>query len=92
MKPKPGRIPCVVPFCGRTTKDDGRFAHWICGIHWRLVDRDRRSRLNRCRRLIRKAFRSQGDQHPAMPYLRRMDARIWEKARLQAIERAVGIA
>lgn len=32
------RVPCVVPFCRRTTKA-GNFREWICGKHWRPVSR-----------------------------------------------------
>jgi len=33
------RIPCCVPFCRRTTRNDGSFTEWICAKHWRLVGR-----------------------------------------------------
>jgi hypothetical protein len=33
------RIPCCVPFCRRTRRDDGSFSEWICGKHWALVSR-----------------------------------------------------
>lgn len=29
---------CLVPFCRRTRRDDGRYVEWICGQHWRLAD------------------------------------------------------
>jgi hypothetical protein len=36
-----GRLLCVVPFCRRTTACVD-FEQWICGEHWRLIDRARR--------------------------------------------------
>lgn len=38
---KPGRIPCSVPFCGRTASRE-RFpdaSEIICGKHWRMADK-----------------------------------------------------
>lgn len=37
--PKPGRIPCCVPFCGRTAAADKHpgCSDIICGKHWRLA-------------------------------------------------------
>lgn len=39
FKPKPGRIYCLVPFCGHTTRGDDT-QEWICGEHWRPISRD----------------------------------------------------
>ena len=33
-----GRLACVVPFCRRTTAR-ADFDEWICGDHWRLIDK-----------------------------------------------------
>jgi hypothetical protein len=49
------RLPCCVPFCRRTTRDDGRFSEWICGAHWRLVDKELRRLKSRAGAAIRKA-------------------------------------
>jgi hypothetical protein len=45
----PGRLPCVVPFCRRTTAR-ADFEQWICGDHWRLIDKARRRVYGRLRR------------------------------------------
>jgi hypothetical protein len=37
----PGRLPCVVPFCRRSTAR-ADFEQWICSDHWRLIDKTRR--------------------------------------------------
>jgi hypothetical protein len=74
------RLRCIVPFCRRTT---GRadFEEWICGDHWRLIDKDRRRvygrHLRRWRRYGSSAY------GPAA-------ARIWRALSAQAIQRAAG--
>lgn len=42
------RISCCVPFCRRTTRNDGTFSEWICGKHWRLVSRKAKLFKRRC--------------------------------------------
>ena len=74
------RVPCAVPFCRRTRglrRGDERLPpEWICGDHWRLVDR-------RLRRLKAKAERRERWRLAAM---------LWLRCKRQAIERAFGIA
>lgn len=80
---KPGRIACCVPFCRRTT---GRteFSEWLCGDHWRLIDKRRRQVYGRYMRQWRRY--SHGKIVPQA-----VD-RIWNRLKREAIERAAGIA
>lgn len=41
------RKTCCVPFCRRTTGRDPSSFEWICGDHWRLVDRRLKSAWRR---------------------------------------------
>jgi hypothetical protein len=78
---KSGRIPCVVPFCRRTTAC-ADFDEWICGDHWRLTDKPRRQVYGRyLRRWRRYGAAAYG---PAA-------SRIWRRLAAQAIQRAAGI-
>ena len=45
----PDRIPCVVPFCGRTRKGSPP-SEWICADHWRGVPWKNKLVLARARR------------------------------------------
>jgi hypothetical protein len=56
------RIPCCVPFCRRTRRNDGRFSEWICGAHWRLVDK----KLKRLKKQSSDAFRRADDECEAI--------------------------
>jgi hypothetical protein len=49
------RLPCCVPFCRRTIGAEGTFSEWICGRHWRLVDKDLRRLKSRAGAAVRKA-------------------------------------
>lgn len=82
---KPVRIPCVVPYCRRTIKDTGEFDLWICGIHWRLVDKRLKRRIAKVRRVIR---RSSGRHNWRA---RLLHSKIWHQCQAQAIERAMGL-
>ena len=79
----PDRLPCEVPFCGRTTAarrlTEKGHDEWICGTHWRLVD----PRLKALKRRVERKLACQGDKAP--PRLRRIAWRIWEKAKAQAV-------
>lgn len=77
-----GRQRCCVPGCGRTYKDEGH-SEIICGKHWRMADAALRQLLARVRRRAR---------HRGWTSSRvRLDNRIWERARDQAIGRAMGL-
>jgi hypothetical protein len=80
MKPAmlTARLNCLVPFCRRSRGDRkndpvDRYDEYLCGDHWRLVDR-------RLRRLYRKARRI--DRGSVAGYL-------WGKCRAQALARAL---
>ena len=78
------RIGCSVPFCNRTGIPD-REGHdeWLCATHYRAVD----ARIKRLRRRIASRMSRAGFPE----FLGRMDSRLWQKAKAQAIERAGGI-
>ena len=82
MKNMAGRQRCVVPGCGRTFKDEGH-EEIICGRHWRLADKRLRMLVTRVRRKARRIGWT--------PQLVSLDNRIWNRARDQAIERAMGL-
>lgn len=79
------RTSCIVPFCRRTsTVMPGE---WVCGEHWRLVDRG----LKRVRtRLIRRWRRNGRWDAPDHAVDRTLNA-IWRRMKRQAIERASGV-
>lgn len=84
-EPNTPRLHCVVPFCRRTRglrKGEACLpGEWICGDHWRLVDR----RLKRLRSLNRRRYKL-----TRKGVVR--ECRLWEWCKRQAIERAGGIA
>lgn len=77
------RIACVVPFCRRTT---GRteFSEWLCGDHWRMVDKPKRRVYGRYMRQWRR-------YGPTKRMAAAAD-RIWNRLKREAIEKAAGIA
>lgn len=78
-----GRLACCVPFCRRTT-DRPEFSEWICGDHWRAIDKRRRQVYGRYVRQWRR-FGPTAGMHVAA-------GRIWERLKREAIEAAMGIA
>jgi len=87
---KPGRIPCCVPFCGRTFAADGHFTEVLCGRHYRLARPTLRRRLMRVRRLYRRAI-TRGDERFAERACL-LDHALWAAIKAEAIEVAAGIA
>lgn len=89
-KPRYPRTSCCVPFCRRTStlfRDE-----WVCGEHWRLVDRSlKRLRSTLRRRWVKRwraaQYRRRVDLNIAW---RRVEAAIWRRMKRQAIERAAG--
>ena len=69
------RVPCEVPFCGRTTAGDPERQCWICGDHWKLAPARGRRAL---RRLQRKGERERATM-------------MWHRIKRQVIEAAAGI-
>jgi hypothetical protein len=67
------RLPCCVPFCRRTTRNDRGWAEWLCPRHWRLVDAE----IKALRRRVRRKGRH------------RLDDMLWRRAKRQAIDRAL---
>lgn len=82
-----GRLACCVPFCRRTT---GRteFREWICGDHWRLIDKAKRRVYGRLGKRWRR-YRCD-DGWANLSEVERAD-RIWRRLKAQATERAAGI-
>lgn len=80
------RLSCAVPFCRRwrgDRKDDpvSAYSEWICGDHWRLVDRRLRRLFKRMQRRLRAGALC------ASPH--RLHDYVWERMKRQAIERAL---
>lgn len=74
---------CLVPFCGRTRRDDGKYAEWICGKHWRLADR-----LGR--RVYR--HRQRSTDHHSSEEKAHFVNKMWYGLKKQVLERAAGIS
>jgi len=98
---KPGRIPCIVPFCRRTA-DAAKMApatEIICGKHWRTVPAETKARYRQVRRRAKKLWRAlyldKKIQKPGREALceRAYDEcdRVWERIKREAIEIAAGI-
>lgn len=91
------RLACLVPFCRRTFKNGKLGAPWpegsevICGKHWRMVDKALRARHRKAWRLVGKIETRHGKQR-TWHFARRLGFRIWDRIRVQATERAAGIA
>ena len=84
MRPvPPDRIACCVPGCGRTYKRE-HYNEVICGDHWRLGDRRKRSMISRVRRRGNRLGWTRG--RLALFWM------LWKALKAQVIERAVGIS
>lgn len=80
------RSGCCVPFCRRTStlfRDE-----WICGEHWRLVDRD----LKRLRTRLLIRFKRRPQTMAVRRAWLRIEQATWRRMKRQAIERATGIS
>lgn len=78
-RPRYPRTACCVPFCRRTST---LFPHeWVCGDHWRLVDRS--LKLVRTRLL-------HGRRNLPQRRWRKLEGLIWSRMKRQAIARAAG--
>lgn len=78
-RPRYPRTGCVVPFCRRTSTLFP--SEWICGDHWRLVDRS--LKMFRTKRL--KAAQRNRKRWE------RLERATWRRMKRQAIERALGL-
>lgn len=80
------RIPCLVPFCGcgATCYPPDETGEIICPKHYRLVDRSLKAR----RRRVRAAFKRRGELWSDRHW--RMEHKLWNRIREQAITRAAG--
>jgi hypothetical protein len=95
------RIRCCVPFCRRSAPSERHpgCQEIICGKHWRLASKALRRRRSRILRRYRARFGDRAawtfpagspDRIEAVR-LARLDDRLWERCKAQAIERAAGI-
>lgn len=83
-KPSTDRVPCAVPFCGRTTRRTlGPNQEHICCKHWPLVSRQSKRLLQHNRRRMLK--RGETEMRLWLEY------KLWKRCVHEAIERAVGI-
>lgn len=83
------RISCVVPFCVLTRGDRKGDPikpgmEWICGDHWRLIEKQPRRVYGRMRKRRRKFSPTQSDIEA--------EWRLWRWLKRKAIESAMGIA
>lgn len=76
------RTLCLVPFCRRTAsaKLMGGAAQFLCGKHYPLVDK----RIRRLRARVKRKVRKTG----WTVALARLDDRLWDRAKQQALDRA----
>ena len=77
------RIRCFVIGCRRTCADDGRWKEFLCARHYPMVDK-------RTRRLRARVKRKAG-RIGWTPSLQALEHRLWNRAKSQATERAMGI-
>lgn len=79
------RTPCYVPGCRRTASATFMAGHseFLCGKHYQLVDR----RVRRLRTRVRRKALKIG----WTASLQVLAARLWDRAKRQATERAMGI-
>lgn len=93
---KPGRIACVVPFCRRTAKRQEGVAEVICAKHYRLADRELRSRYRKACKQIEPLLETPFEHHAEaearrlMEKFNRIEA-MWTAIKRQSIEAAGGI-
>lgn len=85
-RPRYPRSRCCVPFCRRTSTLFP--SEWICGEHWRLVDRD----LKRVRTRLMARFKRRRKTMAAYRAWERVERATWRRMKRQAIERATGIS
>lgn len=85
---KPGRIPCVVPFCRRTADEKKLVgcSEIICGKHARMAPRTLRLRYRKLQRRYRKNL---GGLEGVK--LARILDKLWERYKRAAIEAAAGL-
>lgn len=97
---KPGRIPCIVPFCRCTAPADKHpyDTEIICQKHWRMVPAETKARYRQVKRRANKIWRLINDPRKvrkpggAIAYRSKDDIRkCWERIKREAIERAAGI-
>lgn len=97
---KPGRIPCIVPYC-RCTADARKFSadtEIICAKHWRLVPAETKARYRTVKRRAAKIWKLINDPRVVRKpggavYYQAQDAvqKCWARIKREAIERAAGI-
>jgi hypothetical protein len=83
-----GRIPCCVPYCGRTYKPEKcpADAEVMCGKHYRLADGSLRGRLRKLWRMYRRT-----SDRERIARITIACERLWQRVKKQAIERAMGL-
>jgi len=93
------RIPCSVPFCGRTVRAKGRDTEIICGKHWRMASADLRRAHSKLYRAYRRKFGDNGwwnypggsPERIECLGLARQCYGAWDAVKRDAIERAGGL-
>lgn len=78
----PDRIPCCIPFCRRTAARTKfpKSTEYICGIHWRAADSDKRREYRK--------IRKKNEQHTGSADDFEKWLSLWLVIKSQCIERA----
>ena len=90
------RLACCIPHCRRTFRNDKNLTPWhsgsevMCGKHWRSAEPMLRARHRKIWKLVRTIEQRHGKQRTWL-CARRIGFRVWEKIKVQATERAMGI-
>lgn len=71
-----------MPFCGRTRRDDGKYAEWVCTPHWRLAE-------PAARRVYKHRLRSTTYSSPAEQ--KKFVDMMWSSLKAQVLSRAMAI-
>lgn len=79
-----GRLPCLVPGCRRTLKPgEADHSEGICAKHWPSTSKRHRALLSKVRRKAKRIGWT--------PQLSRLEARLWDRLKTEAIEIGVGL-
>jgi hypothetical protein len=95
---KPGRCRCAVPGCNRSVAlsgTNGRITEWLCPKHWRhvtpIVKRIHRKRQQMVNDALQATLDGSDMSREEFENLQRKANVIWEAAKREAIEIAMGI-
>lgn len=96
------RIHCCVVGCKRTRKPNP-FPEWICGVHWKMVSKKTRAEHRASNYALRRAIlinpmvstywkmKPGSPERLAAVQMWATSAEIWERCKIEAVERAMGL-